>query len=63
MVIFQRPPSFSMIEGLQLLYALGALSDDGHLTNPIGIRMAEFPLSPMHSKTLLSSGKRFRISI
>uniref|UniRef100_F1KXB2 RNA helicase n=1 Tax=Ascaris suum TaxID=6253 RepID=F1KXB2_ASCSU len=52
-----RPPSFSMIEGLQLLYALGALSDDGHLTNPIGIRMAEFPLPPMHSKTLLSSGE------
>uniref|UniRef100_A0A915BN31 RNA helicase n=1 Tax=Parascaris univalens TaxID=6257 RepID=A0A915BN31_PARUN len=52
-----RPPSFSMIEGLQLLYALGALSEDGHLTNPIGIRMAEFPLPPMHSKALLSSGE------
>ncbi|VDM39709.1 unnamed protein product [Toxocara canis] len=51
-----RPPSFAMIEGLQLLYALGALSKDGVLTSPIGVQMAEFPLPPMHSKTLLCSG-------
>ncbi|VDK59107.1 unnamed protein product [Anisakis simplex] len=52
-----RPPSFAMVEGLQLLYALGALSKDGLLTNPVGIHMAEFPLPPMHSKTLLASGE------
>uniref|UniRef100_A0A0N4V373 CDK5RAP1-like protein n=1 Tax=Enterobius vermicularis TaxID=51028 RepID=A0A0N4V373_ENTVE len=50
-----RPSSYAMAEGLQLLYALGALSKDGILTNPLGIQMAEFPLSPMHSKALLSS--------
>ncbi|KHN77080.1 putative ATP-dependent RNA helicase DHX35 -like protein [Toxocara canis] len=54
-----RPPSFAMIEGLQLLYALGALSKDGVLTSPIGVQMAEFPLPPMHSKTLLCSEKEF----
>lgn len=55
--VLQRPSSYAMAEGLQLLYALGALSKDGILTNPLGIQMAEFPLSPMHSKALLSSGE------
>lgn len=52
-----RPPSFAMIEGLQLLYYLGALSKDGLLTNPLGIQMIDFPLPPQHSKTLLCSGE------
>lgn len=26
------------------------------LTNPLGLRMSEFPLPPMHSKCLLTSG-------
>ncbi|MCP9257187.1 putative ATP-dependent RNA helicase DHX35 [Dirofilaria immitis] len=52
-----RPPSSSMIEGLQLLYYLGALSKDGLLTNPLGVQMTEFPLPPQHSKTLLCSGE------
>uniref|UniRef100_A0A0N5AN95 RNA helicase n=1 Tax=Syphacia muris TaxID=451379 RepID=A0A0N5AN95_9BILA len=52
-----RPSSYAMIEGLQLLYSLGALSKDGILTNPVGTHMAEFPLPPMQSKVLLSSGE------
>uniref|UniRef100_A0A915Q4W7 RNA helicase n=1 Tax=Setaria digitata TaxID=48799 RepID=A0A915Q4W7_9BILA len=51
------PPSFAMVEGLQLLYCLGALSKDGLLTNPLGIQMAEFPLPPQHSRALLCSGE------
>ncbi|KAG1692966.1 putative ATP-dependent RNA helicase DHX35 [Nymphon striatum] len=35
--------------------AFAGLDDDGKLTNPIGIRMAEFPLHPMFAKMLLSS--------
>ncbi|EJW85626.1 CDK5 regulatory subunit-associated protein 1 [Wuchereria bancrofti] len=52
-----RPPSFAMVEGLQSLYYLGALSKDGLLTNPLGIQMTDFPLPPQHSKTLLCSGE------
>ncbi|CAG9537679.1 unnamed protein product [Cercopithifilaria johnstoni] len=52
-----RPSSFAMVEGLQLLYYLGALSNDGLLTNPLGVQMTEFPLMPQHSRTLLYSGE------
>ncbi|VDN50983.1 unnamed protein product [Dracunculus medinensis] len=52
-----HPSSFCMVEGLQLLFSLGALSKDGLLTNPLGLQMAEFPLPPMHSKALLCSGE------
>ncbi|VDO51245.1 unnamed protein product [Onchocerca flexuosa] len=51
-----RPPSSAMVEGLQSLYYLGALSKDGLLTNPVGVQMTEFPLPPQHSKALLCSG-------
>ncbi|RCN44445.1 helicase protein [Ancylostoma caninum] len=52
-----RPPSWSMINALELLYALGALDEKSMLTNPLGLRMSEFPLPPMHSKCLLTSGE------
>ncbi|XP_068707056.1 probable ATP-dependent RNA helicase DHX35 [Montipora foliosa] len=52
-----RPPAQSMIRGLELLYALGALDDHGKLVDPIGTNMAEFPTDPMIAKMLLSSGK------
>ncbi|BFZ19516.1 hypothetical protein BsWGS_22555 [Bradybaena similaris] len=50
------PPAQNMVRGLELLYALGALDDAGNLTSPLGLQMAEFPLSPSFSKVLLSSG-------
>ncbi|XP_074646855.1 putative ATP-dependent RNA helicase DHX35 isoform X2 [Tubulanus polymorphus] len=50
------PPAQNMVRGLELLYALGALDDDGDLTDPLGKMMAEFPLNPMYAKMLLSSG-------
>lgn len=52
-----RPPAQLMVQGVELLYALGALDDNGSLTEPLGVRMAEFPLDPMLSKMLLSSGE------
>lgn len=36
-----------------------ALDDNGNLTSPLGLQMAEFPLTPMFSKILLTSGKYF----
>lgn len=35
---------------------LAGLDHYGRLTDPIGVRMAEFPLSPMFAKMLLESG-------
>ncbi|CAD6190390.1 unnamed protein product [Caenorhabditis auriculariae] len=51
------PPSWAMINGLELLYALEAVDEKCLLTNPLGTQMAEFPLPPMHSKCLLKSGE------
>ena len=45
-----------MVQALELLYALGGLDQYGRLTDPMGVRMAEFPLSPMFAKMLLESG-------
>lgn len=35
-----------------------ALDDNGNLTSPLGLQMAEFPLTPMFSKMLLASGMK-----
>ncbi|CAJ0582565.1 unnamed protein product, partial [Mesorhabditis spiculigera] len=51
-----RPPSTSVICALELLYALGALDKQSVLTSPVGFRMSEMPLPPMHAKCLLTSG-------
>eukprot|EP00002_Diphylleia_rotans_P021254 TRINITY_DN413_c0_g1_i3.p1 TRINITY_DN413_c0_g1~~TRINITY_DN413_c0_g1_i3.p1 ORF type:complete len:663 (-),score=132.26 TRINITY_DN413_c0_g1_i3:375-2363(-) len=49
------PPVESMIRALELLYALGAIDDRGHLTDPLGNQMAEFPVDPPLAKMILSS--------
>lgn len=48
------PPTDTLIRSLELLYALGALNDRGELTK-LGRRMAEFPVDPMMSKSILAS--------
>ena len=54
---FLSPPSArAMMRGLELLYALGGIDDHAKLAQPLGIRMAEFPLNPMFAKMLLVSG-------
>ena len=50
------PPAEIMIKALELLYALGALNDEGQLTM-LGRRMAEFPLDPQLSKAILAAEK------
>lgn len=39
-----------------------ALDDNGNLTSPLGLQMAEFPLTPMFSKMLLASGMKISTS-
>ena len=51
------PAPETMVVGLELLYALGALDEDGRLTRPLGFRLAELPLPPMLGKALLVSGE------
>ncbi|KAI5475390.1 DUF1605-domain-containing protein [Pseudohyphozyma bogoriensis] len=49
-------PSSAMLErALEFLYCLGALDDDGKLTKPLGVRMAELPIDVMMGKILLDS--------
>eukprot|EP01104_Vermistella_antarctica_P019886 TRINITY_DN811_c0_g3_i1.p1 TRINITY_DN811_c0_g3~~TRINITY_DN811_c0_g3_i1.p1 ORF type:complete len:1118 (-),score=403.09 TRINITY_DN811_c0_g3_i1:68-3421(-) len=48
------PPAETLMKALEHLYALGALNDQGELTR-LGRRMAEFPVDPALSKTILAS--------
>lgn len=55
---FPSPPSAQRLAAAyELLHALGAVDNSGALSQPLGLNMAEFPLSPLHSKALLASGK------
>ncbi|GAB1598241.1 probable ATP-dependent RNA helicase DHX35 [Argonauta hians] len=49
------PPAMNMLHSLELLYALGALDEDGDLSTPLGMNMVEFPLAPMFAKMLLTA--------
>lgn len=49
-----RPPTQSLVTAMQTLYALGALDDEGLLTQ-LGKKMSEFPLEPQLSKMLLTA--------
>lgn len=50
------PPAETLIRALEQLYALGALNDRGELTK-LGRRMAELPMDPMLSKSLIHAEK------
>jgi pre-mRNA-splicing factor ATP-dependent RNA helicase DHX16 len=50
------PPPETLMLALEQLYALGALNHLGELTK-LGRRMAEFPIDPMMSKSLIASEK------
>ncbi|XKL68063.1 hypothetical protein PGB90_003554 [Kerria lacca] len=51
------PPAENLLLALELLNAIEAIDDKGYLTKPLGTTMVEFPLSPLHSKTLISSSE------
>ncbi|XP_069179733.1 probable ATP-dependent RNA helicase DHX35 isoform X5 [Procambarus clarkii] len=50
------PPAKHLSAALDELFALGALTEEGTLTKPLGQQMAEFPLPPQLAKILLVSG-------
>ncbi|KAI4835024.1 pre-mRNA-splicing factor ATP-dependent RNA helicase PRP2 [Plasmodium brasilianum] len=56
---FLDPPSpVVIIKGLELLYSLGALNDEGNLTRS-GRKMAEFPTDVKSSKMILSASEKY----
>jgi ATP-dependent RNA helicase DHX8/PRP22 len=50
------PPTNTMLTALEELYALGCLDDEGLLTR-LGRQMADFPVDPPLSKTLIRSAE------
>lgn len=51
------PPARSLVTAVELLHALGAIDSSGALTEPLGLQMAEFPLTPLHAKALIKSAE------
>ncbi|KNC83419.1 ATP-dependent RNA helicase DHX35, variant [Sphaeroforma arctica JP610] len=51
------PPPDSLIRSMDLLHSLGAITDEGELSEPLGERMVECPLEPKLAKILLMSGE------
>ena len=52
-----RLPESNLVIALELLYALGCINENGALEGDLGLKMAEFPLTPQFSKMLLMSGE------
>ena len=51
------PPASNLVRGVELLFALGAVDTNAHLTNLVGVQIAELPLPPMLGRALLASGE------
>ncbi|OQV14842.1 putative ATP-dependent RNA helicase DHX35 [Hypsibius exemplaris] len=51
------PSAENMIQGMELLFGLGALDGEGALTEPLGLHMAELPLQPMLAKMVLGASE------
>eukprot|EP00850_Spirogloea_muscicola_P014569 SM000105S13914 [mRNA] locus=s105:356138:362673:- [translate_table: standard] len=51
------PSSEAMVRALEVLFALGVLDSSAKLTKPLGMQLAEMPLEPMLSKSLVVSGE------
>ena len=45
----------SIVKALEHLYTLGALTDEGKLSDPLAVCMARFPLESRYVKTMLVS--------
>lgn len=51
------PPDSALMKALEVLYSLGAIDDQGQLTEDIGYQLAELPLEPRLGVILLNSCK------
>ena len=55
-ILFCCHASVMILRFMLFVFIFLAIDEDSELTNPLGTRMAEFPVSPMLSKMLLMSG-------
>lgn len=49
----EKPERIAIIKSLESLYLLGALTDEGTLSDPLGQQMVRLPLDPLYSKALV----------
>ena len=52
------PAPETLMRALEQLHYIGALNDDGNLTD-LGFKMSEFPLDPVLAKVVLSASINF----
>ncbi|XP_031499908.1 pre-mRNA-splicing factor ATP-dependent RNA helicase DEAH10-like isoform X2 [Nymphaea colorata] len=50
-----KPSRMAIVKSLEQLYALGALTDEGKLSDPGGHHMARLPLDAMYAKALIQA--------
>lgn len=50
-----KPSKAVIVKSLEQLYVLGALTDEGKLSDPVGLQMARLPLEPFFAKAILVS--------
>ncbi|PIN16752.1 DEAH-box RNA helicase [Handroanthus impetiginosus] len=49
----EEPDRMAIIKSMELLFLLGALTDESKLSDPVGHQMARLPLDPIYSKALI----------
>lgn len=49
------PPEETLTRALEMLYALQAIDENGQLTTPIGLQLAELPIEPQMGRALLAA--------
>ncbi|CAH9097408.1 unnamed protein product [Cuscuta epithymum] len=49
----QKPDRNAIIKSMELLFMLGALTEESKLSDPIGKQMVKLPLDPVYSKALI----------
>uniref|UniRef100_A0A0D6QVP3 RNA helicase n=1 Tax=Araucaria cunninghamii TaxID=56994 RepID=A0A0D6QVP3_ARACU len=49
------PSKTAIVKSLEHLYVVGALTDEGKLSDPVGLQMARLPLEPLYAKAVLVS--------
>ncbi|KAL7133148.1 hypothetical protein ABFS83_12G121000 [Erythranthe nasuta] len=49
----EAPDRMAIMKSLELLISLGALTDEGVLSDPVGHQMVRLPLDPIYSKALI----------
>ncbi|KAH7404667.1 hypothetical protein KP509_15G036900 [Ceratopteris richardii] len=50
-----KPSSIAIRKSLEHLYILGALTDEGKLSDPLGVQMSSFPVEPLYARAIILS--------